>query len=78
MLHFTKYADLFVRILKRNFYNFFRVIDSKYEKLPIGTNVSGAMGCRTHAVMPGRKLTNLDFLGDLPPSYGIGVAGLSG
>lgn len=54
------------------------MIDSKYETLPIGTNVSGAMGCRTHAVMPGRKLTNLDFLGDLPLSYGIGVVGLSG
>ena len=54
------------------------MIDSKEKTLPIGTKVSGPMGCRTHAVMPGRKLTNLDFLGDLPISYGIGVLGLAG
>jgi NADPH-dependent curcumin reductase CurA len=54
------------------------VIDSKEKTLPIGTKVSGAMGCRTHAVMPGKKLTNIDFLGDLPLSYGVGVLGLSG
>lgn len=54
------------------------MIDSKVNALPIGTKVSGAMGCRTHAVMPGKKLTNLDFLGDLPLSYGIGVLGLAG
>lgn len=54
------------------------MIDSKEKTLPVGTKVCGSMGCRTHAVMSGKRLTNLDFLGNLPLSYGVGVAGLTG
>ena len=55
-----------------------RVIESKDKTLPIGTNVVGPLGCKTHAVMPGKTLTKLDFLDDLPTSVGVGAAGMTG
>jgi hypothetical protein len=54
------------------------VIESKDETLPTGTNVVGPLGCKTNAVMSGKRLTKLDFLDGLPISVGIGAAGMPG
>ena len=59
--------------------NFFvRVIESKDETLPVGTKVLGALGCKSHTVMPGKNLTKVDYLEDLPLSVGVGAAGMPG
>ena len=36
------------------------------------------MGWTTHAVMPGSKLTNMDYLDGLPLSVGLYTAGMPG
>ena len=54
------------------------MIESKDETLPIGTKVVGPLGCTAHAVIPGKRLTKLDFLDDLPISVGLGAAGMPG
>ena len=55
-----------------------RVIESKDETLPIGTKVVGPLGCRTHAVVPGKNLTKLDYLDGLAISIGVGAANMPG
>ena len=55
-----------------------RVIESKEETLPVGTKVVGPLYCTSHAVVPGKTLTKLDFLDDLPISVGVGAAGMPG
>ena len=55
-----------------------RVIESKEETLPIGSKVVGPLNCTSHAVIPGKMLTKMDFLDDLPISVGLGAAGMPG
>ena len=55
-----------------------RVIESKEETLPIGSKVVGPLNCTSHAVIPGKMLTKMDFLDDLPISVGVGAAGMPG
>ena len=63
-----------------------RVIQSKNERYPLGTQLVGYFGWRTHTIvnpdnttadMTG-QLTVLPDIGDLSPSLGLGALGMPG
>ena len=54
-----------------------RVKESKNSKFSDGALVVGPFGCRTRVISNGEGVELLD-IGNMPPTYGLGVLGLPG
>lgn len=77
-------CDKIRRLANASYGTRFRIMESKNKKFPVGKYVVGEFGWRTHTVArdtkndTGPPLYLLPDLGDLPPSLGLGVLGMTG